>query len=257
MATKKDSYWFKHDSTASRDLKMAKIRVVYDFWGIGIYWTIIEFLREQSGYRYEYSETNIQILCEMIGCKDLIKFNNFINDSIELQLFVIDNNFMFSNSLNIRMKEWESKKNNRTGKNKEPIVNETITKLKRNDKIREEYIREEKKEYTILCEDVVSVFNKICSPVLSEVEKLSESRKVKIRKRINEIETLEKFTELFNKVITSDFLTGKNEKKWRADFDWLMANDNNWVKVMEGKYDKPSDAKKNNSFVPHVTNREW
>jgi hypothetical protein len=35
----------------------------------------------------------------------------------------------------------------------------------------------------------------------------------------------------------SPFLTGK-EANWHADVTWFLENDNNYIKVLEGKYDK-------------------
>jgi len=146
MKANKDSYWFRHDSNASRDLKLMKIRIIYDFWGLGIYWSIVEFLREQSNYKYEYSENNMQILCDIIGCKDLIKFNNFISDSLKIGLFTVDKkNLFYTNSLIIRMEKWESCKNN----GMKPKRSQTEAKAKPNgsiieDNIREDNIREDK-----------------------------------------------------------------------------------------------------------------
>jgi hypothetical protein len=33
----------------------------------------------------------------------------------------------------------------------------------------------------------------------------------------------------------SEFLNGKNDKVWKADFEWIM-RPTNFVKIMEGKY---------------------
>lgn len=43
--------------------------------------------------------------------------------------------------------------------------------------------------------------------------------------------------EMLTKAGQSTFLAGQNAKEWCADFDWLF-RPNNFVKVMEGKYDK-------------------
>jgi hypothetical protein len=34
--------WFKHDSTASQDFKIKRLRLKHGFWGYGLYWYIIE-----------------------------------------------------------------------------------------------------------------------------------------------------------------------------------------------------------------------
>ena len=53
------------------------------------------------------------------------------------------------------------------------------------------------------------------------------------------------FEECFKKVQASDFCKGENERGWQADFDWLIKNDNNMVKVLEGKYDNKNGGNSN------------
>ena len=43
--------------------------------------------------------------------------------------------------------------------------------------------------------------------------------------------------EIITKVAESAFCTGHNDRGWEADIDWLLENDENYVKVLEGKYD--------------------
>jgi hypothetical protein len=38
-------------------------------------------------------------------------------------------------------------------------------------------------------------------------------------------------------VSQSDFLIGNTlNSKWKADLDWFIENDNNWIKELDGKY---------------------
>jgi len=104
----KDSYWFKHDSNAGRDLKLLEIGQIYTHWGKGIYWDVIEVLREQSEYKFDKSK--LQVLCGMIVCNDYIKFQNWYKDCLRIGLFIEDDKYFFSKSLMERMKYWESKK---------------------------------------------------------------------------------------------------------------------------------------------------
>lgn len=85
-------------------------------------------------------------------------------------------------------------------------------------------------------EMIFKLFNEICGNCLSKAEKLTDKRKKILRKLPKEY-TEEKITQYFQKVINTPFLTGDNDKDWRADFDWLIKEDN-IVKVLEGKYDK-------------------
>lgn len=53
--------------------------------------------------------------------------------------------------------------------------------------------------------------------------------------------TPEQLDEAFRRAQASSFCTGQNDRHWKADFDWLL-NENNLVKVLEGKYDNPAEA---------------
>jgi len=152
-----------------------KIRVIYDFWGVGIYWTLIEFLREQKDYKYEYSESNMQILCDIIGCKDLSKFNNFIKDSVKFDLFKVEYNLFFSQSLINKMSKWETCKANgskpkipKEQPEEKPNGSEIEAKWKRNrsqieakwkpnGSIRGEYIIEEEKKEENITANVINI----------------------------------------------------------------------------------------------------
>ena len=86
-----------------------------------------------------------------------------------------------------------------------------------------------------VCKDIVYDYNMICSR-LAKVERLTESRKRHIRARLGE-HSREDLTIAFHKLNASDFACGNNDRGWEADFDWLMKNEENITKVLEGKYD--------------------
>ena len=46
----KDAYYFPHDSNARNDKRLIKVRMKYGMQGYGIYFGIIEILREQNDY---------------------------------------------------------------------------------------------------------------------------------------------------------------------------------------------------------------
>lgn len=76
---------------------------------------------------------------------------------------------------------------------------------------------------------------------LPAIRSLSENRKKAIRARLNSGYTQDDFITLFRKAQESDFLKGKNDRNWSADFDWLI-KDANMAKVLEGKYDNKSES---------------
>lgn len=81
---------------------------------------------------------------------------------------------------------------------------------------------------------IVDLFNELC-PSLSKVTVLSTCREKAITARLKEF-TVEQFTTVFKKAEASKFLTGRNGKAWRANFDWIIAA-SNFVKVLDGNYD--------------------
>ena len=71
--------------------------------------------------------------------------------------------------------------------------------------------------------------------VFPKVMVLTEKRKRKIKSRLKDV-GYDNLIKAFNIASESDFLTGKNDNKWKADFDWFICNDTNCIKVLENKY---------------------
>jgi len=108
----KDSYWFRHDSTAGRGTRMRKIAFIYSHWGKGVYWDVIELLRDQEDYKFSSDEFDLKMLADLIGCKDENKFLDWFNDCVKFGLLTIEDNYFFSEVLCDNMKRWESSKSN-------------------------------------------------------------------------------------------------------------------------------------------------
>lgn len=83
----------------------------------------------------------------------------------------------------------------------------------------------------------------------------SMSRETKCRVRLNE-RSLEEWRLVLHKIRDSRFCQGQNKNNWRADFDWIISNDSNYVKVLEGRYDNNNgvtkDTDKPKSFRERV-----
>jgi len=72
---------------------------------------------------------------------------------------------------------------------------------------------------------------------LAKPRSLTSKRRDKVASRISEEPDPEYWVGVIKRLAASSFATGKNDRHWKADFDWLTANDTNHVKVAEGKYD--------------------
>ena len=81
---------------------------------------------------------------------------------------------------------------------------------------------------------IKDMYNEICVS-FPRLTVLSDRRKKAIKARLNTY-SAEQIRELFTKAEASDFLKGKNNRNWQANFDWLI-NDANMAKVLDGNYD--------------------
>ena len=81
---------------------------------------------------------------------------------------------------------------------------------------------------------IKDMFNEICVS-FPRLTVLSDRRKQAIRARLKTY-SVEQFKEMFIKAEASDFLKGKNNRNWEANFDWLV-KDTNMAKVLDGNYD--------------------
>ena len=91
---------------------------------------------------------------------------------------------------------------------------------------------------------VTAMWNETCVPHMPKLIDIKGTRRDKLRRRLMELggekeetDWLAWLRELFDKCAHTPFLWGENVRGWRCDFGWLVDNDLNWRKVMEGKYD--------------------
>ena len=82
-------------------------------------------------------------------------------------------------------------------------------------------------------EGIIELYHELC-PKMQKVLVLNKTRKGHVNARYAEF-GLSKITEVLRFAGESDFLNGKNDRAWRADFEWLMRPEN-FIKVLEGKY---------------------
>lgn len=115
--------------------------------------------------------------------------------------------------------------------NSESACNVTVTPC--NDH-REEIEKEEEIEKDAFSkEKYLNLWNTITYK-LPKIQEITQGRATKLAARIKAGMPI---SDVVARLEASSFATGANERGWRASFDWVIANDNNWVKVMEGKYD--------------------
>lgn len=87
-------------------------------------------------------------------------------------------------------------------------------------------------------EEIVDAWRRVCVPKgAPNVREVTASRAGKLRLRIHQHPTYAWWDELFVKIAQTPFLFGNGSRGWRVDLDWLIANDRNALKIVEGKYD--------------------
>lgn len=90
---KKEAYYFSHDANARNDLKCIKLRQSLGMEGYGIFWAIIEILRESDGHAIKISDLDT-IAFDLKVSAAIIK--QVVND---YDLFKVKGNVFYSKRL--------------------------------------------------------------------------------------------------------------------------------------------------------------
>ncbi len=101
----KDAYYFSHDSNARNDQRLMKVRMKYGMEGYGIYFGIIEILREQAGYilyKSDIESVQFDLRVESNILKDIIHECNLFEWAYDGER---EEGFFYSKSLKKRMEK--------------------------------------------------------------------------------------------------------------------------------------------------------
>jgi len=107
--------------------------------------------------------------------------------------------------------------------------------------------KEKDKEKENTCNDFFNLYNSTVKN-LPKIKTIGESRKKKIKTRLKEL-PFDDWKAVFEKCDNSSFCCGNNNRNWQASFDWLIENDNNYIKVLEGKYDNKEEFTDKNKLL--------
>ena len=148
------------------------------------------------------------------------------------------------------MKEYREKQKLISCKTNSKVNSKVNVNSLEEDKEKEEELDKEKEEKKgIDYSKIVNMYNDTCVS-FPKITKLSDARKKAIKARLNTY-NYDDFQTLFNKAEASDFLKGKNNRDWQANFDWLI-KDTNFAKTLDGNFDNKkaisSNKQKTNQF---------
>jgi uncharacterized protein YdaU (DUF1376 family) len=138
----------------------------------------------------------------------------------------------------------KSRNNNKEGKNQYPKKEEKDSSDKEGHMTGHmENEDEDVNKDLINYKSLLETFHFYC-PNLSKVVRLSGQRKKHVDARFKEFD-YDTILDVIKKVGSSDFLNGKNDRCWKADFDWIFLP-TNFVKIVEGKYANKINGSKHN-----------
>lgn len=134
----------------------------------------------------------------------------------------------------------EEKSNNKS--NNEVTTNEQQSNTNKNDKnVRNKELNILSKDNIVSLpsdkvpySDILNLFNTICN-TLPKIQDIKETRQKTIRVIWKDVDSIDYFKTLFEKVNESDFLSGRNGKWMNCCFDWIIKPANR-KKILEGTY---------------------
>lgn len=88
------------------------------------------------------------------------------------------------------------------------------------------------------------------------IRKLGKDRKRKLAEHLKEEPELKFWQKVFEKVIESSFLTGSNDRGWKADFDFILQKGKP-NQIYEGKYAQSKNKTDPNKKSVHFGKQDW
>jgi len=115
-----------------------------------------------------------------------------------------------------------------------------VTELSKECNVDKDKDKEEDKDKDIYVDfekSTLALWNSFCEkyPVLAKVREVSEKRRLKLKKRF-ERKSFRDFKAILEAIEEQPFLLGENDRHWKVNFDRLIENDTNYLKVLERRY---------------------
>lgn len=269
---KNSADYFSHDCDMRNDIKIRALRRKFGNTGYAVWCYILETLTGSENFFASYNAVSKELMAadfdiQVSELEAIIEYCmqlNLLQMNEDGQIYSRAHQRRFEDMLIKREKRREAGRlggiksglsRNNKSKNEAmlDIDNEEPKQIKAEEnRIEENRIEEKRIEKKIEIEypyqDIMRLWNEICGVVLPKLKALNDSRRSKIRVRLNEAKckTPDDMTqwakELFTTCAGSRFLCGDNNHHWTASFDWLFSNSTNWVKVMEGNYSNDRGA---------------
>ena len=150
--------------------------------------------------------------------------------------------------------DYQAKYNQLTIKSTSQLTNEQQTTNKQLTTNKNEKNEKNEKNYIAFEQAIFEKWNSFVKtyPILSAVREITDSRRLKIKKRF-EKKSFQDFDSILKAISEQPFLLAENDKKWKVSFDWLIENDTNYIKISERKYLNKIDFKRKNIEMKEPT----
>ena len=107
----KDAYYFSHDSNARNDNKMLQLRCELGWEGYGLFFAVLELMRDEKNYMFP---SNALATLQLSLSIDKILLDKFLTACFSIGLFTDDGSFVYSGSFIKRMKMMDDLRSKRS-----------------------------------------------------------------------------------------------------------------------------------------------
>ncbi len=104
----------------------------------------------------------------------------------------------------------------------------------------EAILKKREKSASVPYRQIIDAYNESCGS-LPKATKLTDKRKRAIRSCMAQGFTADEMCRAFRFAASTPFLTGENDRRWRANFDFIIKPDN-MQKILEGAYGTAAKA---------------
>ncbi len=215
--------WFMHDSDAHDDLKLRKVIRKYGMEGYGVFWMILEHLAAEGNGGIDLKKYSVNHLAEDFKVNET-RFKGILalfGAECLLDQKKLDQGVLHCPSLEKRADEYTKRVRRKSKQCPDNVL------LK--DNTVHNNTRQTIQDIWNACQD------------LPQIKNWSRERNEKLATRCTSEFFLANFQDALKKIMGSSFCKGKNDRNWKASIDWFLANDTNYIKALEGKYDDHED----------------
>lgn len=227
--------YFLHDTSAFEDEKISELFIHFGYEGIGLFFTTLEKLaKQEKPVKTEVLKHQLKVGKKLEKCwkfmEEIGLISSINGETFNEQLLNFSEKYKIKKEKNAKkISEWREKQSNtKNVTSYEHICNQPKVKESKEEEINSS-------SSVVDYNFILDSYHTFCDR-LSKVSKLSDERKKHINARIREFD-IDTVVTVFKKVGNSSFLNGDNDRRWKADFDWIF-NPTNFLKILEGKYDK-------------------